>query len=277
MIKFHLHLVSDSTGETLNVVSRACLVQFEDVTAEEHLWPMIRKPRQIEEVLNAVQEKPGFVIYTLVNGELSAPLENGCRKLNIPCVDLLDPVVTAMGEYLGAKVHARPGRQHIMDAEYFARIEAIDFALRHDDGQSYHDLNDADVVLLGVSRTSKTPTCIYLANRGVRAANVPIVPGSKIPDEINHLTHPLIVGLTKDPRRLVQIRKNRLELLGQSGLSDYVDLKTVAHEVGDARKYYEDHDWPVIDVTRKSIEETASTILKLQQRHQENLRDLHYS
>lgn len=259
---FHLHLVSDSTGETVSTVSRASLVQFDDVRPLRHLWNMVRTDEQVAEVLEGVHESPGYVLYTLARAESRKRLEAGCRELGVPCVNVLEPVIQSMAAFFGAEVVGRPGRQHVMDAEYFNRIEAIHFVLSHDDGQSARTLNEAEVVLLGVSRTAKTPTCIYLANRGIKAANVPIVPGCPLPPELASASHPLIIGLTKDPRQLVQIRKNRLRVLKQDQVTDYVELDTVTREVNEARRLCAKYGWPVIDTTRKSIEEVAATIMQ---------------
>ncbi len=269
MNSFHVHLVSDSTGETVILVARASLVQFEQIEPQEHHWTMIRSPNQVEGVLQGIADNPGFVIFTLVNTENRKILEEGCRRLQLPCVPVLDPVVSGLGTYLGAEIHARPGGQHVLDDEYFNRIEAMQFALSHDDGQSTWDINDADVVLMGVSRTSKTPTSIYLANRGIKTANIPLVPGCPIPEEIFEAKNPLIIGLTKDPKRLVEIRRQRLRMINQDENTDYVDLEMVSKEINDARRLYTKHDWAVINVSRKSIEETAATIIKMYQEHQE--------
>lgn len=266
---FHLHLVSDSTGETVGLVARACLVQFEDVEATEHLWPMIRSEDQAKDVIDAIREHPGFVLYTIVNEDIRKIVEDGCRRLQVPCIAILDPVIAELGAHLGAEIHAQPGRQHVMDAEYFSRIEAMHFVLSHDDGQSTRDLDDADVVLLGVSRTSKTPTSIYLANRGIKTANIPIVPGVALPKELFTTNGPLIVGLTKDPKRLVEIRRQRLRMLDQDEETDYVDLEKVSNEINEARRLFTKHNWPVINVSRKSIEETAATVIQLYNRRKE--------
>jgi hypothetical protein len=263
-------MVSDSTGETVEFIARASLVHFDDIEATEHVWSLIRNETQIEEVLEKVGENPGMVLYTLVNKELRAILEKGCQELQTPCIPVLDPTVAAIGYHLGVEVHASPGRQHVMDAEYFARIEAMDFVLNHDDGQTVSELNQADVVLLGVSRTSKTPTCIYLANRGIKAANIPIVPGSPLPDELMETSRPLIVGLTNDAKQLVQIRRNRLRMLNQNEETDYIDPVTVAREINDSRKLFTRNGWPIIDTTRKSIEEVAATVINMYNRRQED-------
>lgn len=269
-MKFHLHLVSDATGETIHSVARACMSQFEGVEPVEHNWALIRTQGQIKKIIVAVEENPGVVMFTLVNEELRVALLDGCRKLQIPCIAVLDPVIAALGNFLGVKARGLPGRQYIMDAEYFGRIDAMTFALHHDDGQAVQNLQDAEIILAGVSRTSKTPTCIYLANRGIKAANIPIVPGVPVPEELTRLRNkpgePFVVGLTKDPARLVQVRRNRLQMLSQDANTDYVDIESVREEVTAARRLCTKYNWPVIDVTRRSIEESAAAILQLYER-----------
>lgn len=267
---FHLHLVSDSTGETVGTLARACLAQFDTIDATEHLWPMVRSKDQVKEVIDGISEYPGFVLYTIVNEEVRNMIEDGCRKLQVPCIAVLDPIIAKLGAHLDAEVHPMPGRQHVMNAEYFSRIEAMHFVLSHDDGQLTRDLDEADVVLMGVSRTSKTPTSIYLANRGLKTANIPIVPGCALPDEVFSATNPLIVGLTKEPKRLVEIRRQRLRMLDQDEGTDYVDLEKVSKEINEARRLFTKNDWPVINVSRKSIEETAATIIQLYNRRKED-------
>jgi [pyruvate, water dikinase]-phosphate phosphotransferase / [pyruvate, water dikinase] kinase len=266
---FHLHLVSDATGETINSVARACLVQFEDVEPIEHHWSLIRTGRQMVKVLDGIRGNPGLVLFTLVNEELRVTLQEGCRRLQVSCIPVLDPVIGALASFLGRQSRGLPGRQHELDAEYFGRIDAMSFALAHDDGQSSWDYNDADVILVGVSRTSKTPTCIYLANRGIKAANVPIVPDCPVPPELLAAKHPLVIGLTKDPNQLVQVRRNRLKLLAQDAETDYVDPELVRKEVVQARRLCGQHGWPIIDVSRRSIEETAATILQMLSQHRD--------
>ncbi len=269
---FHLHLVSDATGETVHSVARACFVQFEGIEPVEHHWPLVRTKGQIDKILRNIEENPGVVLFTIVKEELRTALEIGCGRLHIPCISVLDPVIHALTAFLGLESSGKSGRQHTLDADYFDRIDAMTFTLNHDDGQSTHDLGDADIILVGVSRTSKTPTCIYLANRGLKAANVPIVPNIKLPpvfETLNGDSGPLIVGLTTDPRRLVQVRRNRLRLLDHDADTDYVDPETVRDEVATARRLFGERDWPVIDVTRRSIEETAATILQILDRDRE--------
>jgi regulator of PEP synthase PpsR (kinase-PPPase family) len=262
MTVHHLHLVSDATGETLNSVGRACLVQFEGVEPVEHVWSLIRTRGQMEKVLSGIEEDPGPVLFTLMNDALRMPLIAGCQRLEVPCIPVLDPVIHRLAAWFEVEISGQPGLQHVLDAEYFGRMDAMNFALSHDDGQLAHELDNADVIIVGVSRTSKTPTCIYLANRGIKAANVPVVPG------LLSVKRPLVVGLTEDPARLVQVRRNRLRMIaeGQSG-TDYVDLESVREELAFARKLYNQNKWPIIDVTRRSIEETAATIMSHYARH----------
>lgn len=263
MAKLILHKISDATGETLDVVVRACLGQFPHVKVDEKRWTMTRSKERIDEILEAIRANPGFVIFTLVDDDLTERLVHGCKALNVPCIDLLNPVLNSLGNYLGIEQDARPGSQHVMDADYFSKIEALHYVLAHDDGQSLTDLNEADVILVGVSRTSKTPTCIYLANRGLKAANVPIIPGMGLPEELLLAQRPLKIGITKDPRRLVQIRRQRLMMQGHEADTDYVDPDAVARELREAKRLYAEQNWPIIDVSRRSVEETAATILQL--------------
>jgi hypothetical protein len=261
--RFHLHLVSDSTGDTVHSVARACLVQFDDAQAIEHVWSMVRTRAQIERVIAGIEANRGLVLFTLVNDTLRQALQEGCRQLQVQAIPVLDPVIGALASYLGRQSHGVPGRQHLLDSEYFARIDAMTFAINHDDGQSAWGIDDADVCLVGVSRTSKTPTCLYLANRGIKAANVPFVPGVPLPSELLHAKKPLIVGLTNDPERLIHLRRNRLSMLDHNESTDYTDIEAVRAEVREARRVFAEQHWPVIDVTRRSIEETAAAIYKL--------------
>ena len=264
--EFHLHLVSDATGETVISVARACVAQFDAVKPIEHFWNLVRTERQLNLAIEGIQDNPGMVLFTLVDDKLRRHLQDRCRELQVPCVSILDQALVALPNFLGLESSDQPGRQHALDAEYFGRMDAMDFALGHDDGQATWNLHEADVILIGVSRTSKTPTCLYLANRGVRAANIPYVPGSPLPPELEQVRSPLVVGLTEDPERLIQIRKNRLRLLNQTETTAYVDPEAVRAEVLEARRFYTRMGWPVIDVTRRSIEETAAEILRMLQR-----------
>ncbi len=258
---FHLHLVSDSTGETVDGVARACIAQFPDVRAHEHVWSLIRTDAQLTRVLADIERNPGIVLYTVFDMDIRRKLEEGCRRLQVPHSHVLDNTITMMAGYLGQQSRGRTGALHKMDEDYFNRIEAIDYTLSHDDGQSTWDLEEADVVIVGVSRTSKTPTSVYLANRGIKTANVPFVPGCPLPAELDKLKNPLVVGLIKDVDQLVSIRKNRLRQIERGEGGDYVDPVAVRNEVHQARRYFTDHSWKIINVTRRSIEETAAIIL----------------
>lgn len=260
---FHVHLVSDSTGETLNAMARAVCARFTDILPIEHIYALVRSPRQLERALEEIAGAPGVVMHTIVDAALRTALEEGCRRHEIPCIAALDPVVAAMSRYLGAPISSRVGAQHNLDTDYFNRMEALNYAIGHDDGQLGQDLSQADVVLIGVSRTSKTPTSIYLAHRGVRAANIPLVPGVPLPREVFELKNTLVVGLIASPDRLIQIRRNRLLSLNENRESTYIDQEAVREEIIAARRLFERQGWPVIDVTRRSVEETAAAIINL--------------
>ena len=261
---FHLHLVSDATGETLINVARAASVQFASARAIEHVYPLVRTPKQLERVISEIEAAPGIVLYTLVNEELSHRLEDACRSLGVPCISVLQPVHDVFRSYLGTEWTPRIGGQHVLNADYYRRIDALNYTMMHDDGQAPEGLDEADVILVGVSRTSKTPTSIYLANRGVKTANVPIVPGVPLPPQLETVTKPLVVGLIASSERIVQIRQNRLLILrAQHSGSDYVDRSAVAEEILHSRKLCALRGWPLIDVTRRSIEETAAAVIAL--------------
>ena len=260
---FHVHLVSDSTGETLNAMARAVCARFDNVLPIEHIYALVRSQRQLDRALGDIEEAPGIVIHTIVDEKLRQALEEGCRTLDMPCIPALDPLVSALSRYLGASTTTRVGAHLRLDNDYFNRMDALNYAIGHDDGQGGQDLDQADVVLVGVSRTSKTHTCIYLAHRGVRAANVPLVPGRPAPDKLMQLKKALVVGLTISPDRLIQIRRNRLLSLKERRESTYIDTDAVREEIIYARRLYERHGWPTIDVTRRSVEETAAAILNL--------------
>jgi [pyruvate, water dikinase]-phosphate phosphotransferase / [pyruvate, water dikinase] kinase len=261
---FHLHLVSDATGETLTTVARAATAQYTKMSPVEHVYPLVRTQKQLDRALTEIEEAPGIVLYTLLEEDLVKRLEDHCRELSLPCLSILGPVLQLMRSYLGTETSHRVGAQHTLNAEYFKRIDALNYTMLHDDGQHIDELEQADVVLVGVSRTSKTPTSIYLANRGVKTGNVPLVPGIVVAPQVEELAHPLVVGLYASPERIVQIRQNRL--LGLKSHQDddqYIDRKAVAEEVTLSRRLCAKHNWPIIDVTRRSIEETAAAVLKL--------------
>lgn len=262
-MRLHLHLLSDSTGETLENIAKAALAQFDDVETLRHFWPMVRSEAHLERILQEIAQNPGLVIFTLVNKNTRRILENRCKAMGLPAIAPLDPVSHALSNMLGQEAKARPGRQHSLDAAYFARVDAIQFTIAHDDGIAHEDWEEADIILAGVSRSSKTPTSIYLANRGYKTANIPIVVESPPPRDLFGLKNPLVVGLTTSTDRLVAIRRNRLLSLNQHPETNYVDQDSVQRELAFARRMFADNDWPVIDVTRRSIEETAAAIIQL--------------
>ena len=263
MRRLHLHLVSDSTGETLEMIAKAALAQFDDADVIRHFWPMVRSQQHLERIIADVAINPGLVLFTVVSADIRHLLEERCLTMGLPAVSALDAVTGALEDMLGQQAKGRPGRQHVLDAAYFARVEAIQFTIAHDDGVAWEDWEQADIVLAGVSRTSKTPTSIYLANRGYKVANIPVVVESPPPPALFGLRSPLVVGLTTAPERLVQVRRNRLLSLNQAPDTAYVDNDRVEREVKYARRMFADNGWPVIDVTRRSIEETAAAVIAL--------------
>ena len=263
MTKLHLHLLSDSTGETLEMIAKAALAQFDDADVIRHFWPMVRSQAHLDRIMDELGANPGLVLFTLVNPDTRDVLEAKCRSLGLPAVDALEAVTAALGNQLQQEAKGRPGRQHLMDDAYFNRVEAIQFTIAHDDGIAWEDWEKADIVLAGVSRSSKTPTSIYLANRGFRTANIPIVRESPPPPSLFGLKQPLVVGLTTAPERLVQIRRNRMIAMGEQERTAYIDSEEVTEELKYARRMFADNGWPVIDVTRRSIEETAAAVIKL--------------
>ena len=261
---FHLHLISDSTGETLISAGRAASAQFKSAQPIEHVYPLIRNRKQLLTVLQAIDKEPGIVLYTIVDRELATLVDERCVEMGVASVNVLEPVLNAFQIYLGAPSRRRVGAQHVMNAGYFARIEALNFTMDHDDGQMPDDYNEADVVIIGISRTSKTPTSIYLANRGIKTANIPIVLGVPMPESLYGARKPLIVGLVASAERISHVRENRV--LGSTASFDahaYTDRATIAEELAYARKICTRGGWPMIDVTRRSIEETAAAIVAL--------------
>ncbi len=272
--KFHLHLVSDATGTTLLGLARACLAQFEQVEPVQKFWPLVRTQMQLERILSQIEKTPGPVIFTLVDEKMRARLQERCEQLHVPCVSVLDPILRSLSSYLGMHAKGVPGLQHTMDDAYFRRVAAIDFTMRHDDGKKLEDLREADIILVGVSRTSKTPTSVFLARRGMKVANIPLAPGVEVPKEKFELKGPMYVGLTASPDRLVHIRRSRLKADGHDSkaLEDnkYLHQEKIEDEVRGARKLFSRYSWPVIDVTKRSVEETSAEIMALYQNHMEN-------
>lgn len=263
---YHVHMISDSTGETLMGVMRASAAQFDRAEPIEHLFALVRSVRQLERALEHVADYPGIVMYTMVNSEMRRVIEDRCAELRSPAIAVLDPIQATLSGYLGAPVTGKAGAQRALDAEYYRRIEAMNYSMAHDDGQG-DNLAGAEVILLGISRTSKTPTSVYLGHRGIRTANIPLVPGAPLPDELFSLKKPLIVGLTASPERIVQIRRNRLLNLKEDRETGYVDETRVREEIIYAKRLYAKHGWPSIDVTRRSIEETAAKVINLYHEH----------
>ncbi len=268
-VYFHIHLVSDATGETLNSVSKATCAQFANAKPIEHVYALVRSPRQLDRALKEIEGAPGIVLYTMMSDELRKALEDHCQRLGMPCIPVLDPVLSVLAGYLGTELTHKAGGQHELNAQYFSRIDALNYTMSHDDGQNVDDLDDADVVLVGVSRTSKTPTCIYLANRGIKAANVPVVKDVPLTISFEAIKRPLIVGLTLSKERLIQIRRHRLITMQANTDTSYVEEEEVRKEIIFARHLFEKHQWPVIDVSRRSIEETAASVLNLVSRRKQ--------
>jgi [pyruvate, water dikinase]-phosphate phosphotransferase / [pyruvate, water dikinase] kinase len=260
---FHLHMISDSTGETLITIAKAVRVQYAQVQTIEHLHPLVRSRRELERVVRDVEAAPGIVLYTLFNRDLAEELERACKQLNLPCVPALKPILQVFESYLGTPSTPTVGGQHVLDADYFRRIEALNFTMLHDDGHLPENLDDADILLVGISRTSKTPTSIYLANRGYKTANVPLISGVPLPPKLEAHTNAFVVGLVASPERISQVRQNRVLEHAASHLDNYVDREAIAAEIAETRQLCARRGWPLIDVTRRSIEETAAAILRL--------------
>jgi [pyruvate, water dikinase]-phosphate phosphotransferase / [pyruvate, water dikinase] kinase len=260
---YHLHLVSDSTGETLNAIAKAAAVQYANVRPIEHMHPLVRTPRQLKRVLQEIEETPGIVLYTVVNKDLVAEIEQRCRDMKIPAHAVLQPIMQVFEAYLGTAQTPTVAGQHVLDAEYFNRIDALNFTMAHDDGRLPDDLNAADIVLLGISRTSKTPTSIYLAQRGFKTTNLPLVPSIPLPDALTQPHSAFVVCLVASADRIAEVRRNRAILMSDRNLNDYVDRAQIAEEIAYSRRICAQNGWPVIDVTRKSVEETAATVIQL--------------
>ena len=265
---FHLHLISDATGETLTAVAKAVTVQYSKMNAVRHTHPLVRTKRQLGRVMREIEATPGIVLYTLVNQSLADELEACCMQFNVPCVAILRSIMQVFESYLGSPSTPTVGGQHVLDLDYFRRIDALNFTMAHDDGQLSDALEEADIVLIGISRTSKTPTSIYLANRGYKTANIPLVPDLPLPASLETMQKPFVVGLIATPEHIEQVRRNRVQTLGDRELKDYVDHDTITAEIAFTRRLCAKRRWPVIDVTRRSIEETAAAILQLHHERQ---------
>jgi regulator of PEP synthase PpsR (kinase-PPPase family) len=265
----HIHLVSDSTGETVHQITRACVAQFSNVRTTEHVWTLVRSHNHVDAVFAGVDRNPGVLLMSVVDEDLRAEFERRCTERGIPHVSVLDPVVDLLGRILGKPMRNRPGGQRQLDTAYFDRMAAVDFAVRHDDGLNMAELHDADILLVGVSRTSKTPTSMYLAHRGYKVANYALVPGVPFPAHYIDRLKLFVVGLTNDPKRLSVVRKTRQIAQSDESNVTYTDLERITEEVRDARRLFARNQWPVIDVTRRSVEETAAAVIQLYTNWQE--------
>jgi hypothetical protein len=262
---FHLHLVSDSTGETLTTIAKAAAVQYRQVRPIEHVYPLIRNARQLSRVLQEIEQAPGIVLYTLINKELAEQIEQACKTMKVPAVQVLAPIMKVFEAYLGTAQTPIVAGQHVVDADYFKRIDALNFSMAHDDGKLPDNLDDADIIILGVSRTSKTPTSIYLAQRGFKTANVPLVPGIDPPAQLASRHSAFVVGLIASPERIAEIRRHRVSMMTRHDIETYVDRQQIAEEINRSKQLFVRNGWPMIDVTRRSVEETAAQIIKLLQ------------
>lgn len=261
---FHLHLISDSTGETLSTTGRAAAAQYTNWRAVEHITPMVRNVEKLEKALAVVDASPGIVLYTMVDRELELTLINRCKALGVPAVNVLEPVIKVFDGFLGDTMSGRVGAQHTMDEDYFDRLEAVQFAMAHDDGNLPDNIEEAEIILIGISRTSKTPTSIYLAQRGIKTINIPLVPDVNLPDEIFTVEQPLVVALVASAERILQVRENRLLAFDRDLTGDiYVDRASIQEELALTRRLCKQNNWPMIDVSKRSVEETAAAILAL--------------
>ena len=258
-----MHLVSHASGEMVEMIARNSVAQLEDVTVDRHLWKMVRSMGLVPEILAEIARLRGIVFHSIAATDIRGALEEGCRHLRVPCLFVLEPFVSQLAEYSGAEIRFRTAARDFIDEDYYRRVEAMKYTLAHDDGLASDDLEDADVVLVGVSRSTKTPTCMYLASRGFKAANVPVVPGVPLPDGVTKAKSPLVLGLTLQPTVLTKVRTSRLRRLSEDRTTSYDETESVAREVLEARRLCARHGWRVIDVTNRPIENTAAFILEL--------------
>ena len=273
MITIHqIYLISDSTGETIDRIFLALKAQFKNFKYEDHSYSFTRTENQILKILDMAQKHPNAIIlYTIVDSKLAKFLEEEAKKINIPCFGVLGDLILNFSKLLHQKATHIPSAQHILDDEYFERIEAIQFTMNHDDGNSINDIDKSDIILLGVSRTSKTPTSIYLANRGFKTSNVPLINKNSIPKFlIENPSSICVVGLTTEPERLIDVRKNRMSSIKENQNTDYTNLEKIKNEIEDAKIAFKKYKWPIVDVTRKSVEETAASIIKIYEIKKEN-------
>ena len=264
MKKLNIHLISDSTGETLGAISRAIISQFEDLEVEEFIWPLTRSENQIEKIKESIAKNPGIVLYTILKDDLISNLKNYCEELGLPCISALARIIGQFSRYLKMDVTGSIGRQHILDEEYFSKVEAINYTIEHDDGQKVRDLDSADIIIVGVSRTSKSPTSVFLSCRGYKTANIPFVDLKSFPKEIYEVKKPLIVGIMINPEKLLQVRKVRVNSMGDTNIeTDYIKIEKIKEEIAESRILFSKLKCPIIDVTRRSVEETSAKIMQL--------------
>lgn len=247
----------------MNTVAKAAAAQYADFRPIAHIYALVRTPSQLNRALREIEEQPGIVLFTIINPDIRKHLEAQCEVMGVPCLSILDPIISILSQYLNVTSRPQVAGQHALNSDYFRRIDALNFTMAHDDGQSIEDLEKADVVILGVSRTSKTPTSIYLAQRGVRTANIPIIPRIPVPQKLLQLKGPLVVGLIASAERIAQIRRHRLLSLKESRSTDYIDPRLITDELMFMKSLSAENEWPLIDVTRRSVEETAATILNM--------------
>jgi len=258
-----LHLVSHASGELVEMLARNAVTQLAGVEVRRRLWKMVRRLDQVPEILGVLAASPGYVLHSISHSDVREALEEGCRHLGLPFQFALEPLIGQLAEYTGAAVLSHHSSGDVFDEDYFRRVEAMKYTLAHDDGVDSDDLDGADVIIVGVSRATKTPTCMYLASRGIKAANVPLVPGAPLPAGLLRANGPLIVGLTVDPARLAMIRAARLSALKDQSNGDYADLDALRKEVLEARRLFIRRGWPIIDASHRSIEQTASMIIDM--------------
>tara|TARA_Y100000591_G_C21785055_1_gene673300 strand:- start:64 stop:882 length:819 start_codon:yes stop_codon:yes gene_type:complete len=262
--KYNVYLVSDSTGETLDRIFLSLKSQFAKFSYEKKEFAFVRTEQQIDKIIiDCKKFENSLILYTIVETRLAKYISSQSEKNNVPCFGILGNLILSFSKLLNQKAIHKPSAQHVLDDNYYKRIEAIQFTMAHDDGKKVDDIEDADVILLGVSRTSKTPTSIYLANRGYKTINIPLVLEQKIPEGLIINKKACIVGLIADPERLADIRRNRVAIMNDHKIKDYTNLDYINKEVNDSKNLFKKNNWPIIDVTRKSVEETAASILKI--------------
>ena len=263
--KYNVYLVSDSTGETLDRIFLSLKSQFANFEYEKKEFAFVRTEQQIDKILKECSKlENSIILYTIVEVKLAKYISVSSEKNKVPCFGILGNLILSFSKLLNQKAIHKPSAQHVLDEEYYKRIEAIQFTMSHDDGKKLDDVAKADIVILGVSRTSKTPTSMYLANRGYKTANIPLVMDQKIPEDLKSKRNKTcIVGLVTDPERLADVRRNRVTIMKENNIKEYTDLNFIKEEINKSKNLFKKYNWPVIDVTRKSVEESAASILKI--------------